>query len=293
MTQKPLFSLSPGDTLSELRDTYFPPYITLAHTFNAPAGWGISHRVLKQFQLQYVLSGCAQYTIEGKSFLTQKGDLLFHRPGERHSVSTIPGEPYVCLSLVFHFGQSAFPMDELLPGANDLGNFACHEVERKLTSLVIHYRQPGLVHQLQAQTLLMELLLMFNRLAGERSVQEASAAQRNNFTRLVLAKNHIIEHFAKEMMIKDLEAITGFSGDYLIVQFKKTFGMTPIQYQIHLRVEKAKELAVHEGLTPSEVAQRVGYRDIHTFGKMFKKKTGTSLSQFCATLFTEDWDPEI
>ncbi|MDR6549087.1 AraC family transcriptional regulator [Paenibacillus qinlingensis] len=109
-------------------------------------------------------------------------------------------------------------------------------------------------------------------------------AQRNNSTRLVLVKNYIIEHFAEEVKIKDLEALCGFSCDYLIVQFKQTYGMTPIQYQIHLRVEKAKELAVHEGLTPSEVAQRVGYSDIHTFGKMFKKKNGTSLSQFCATL---------
>lgn len=293
MPKKPLYYLSPKDTLSELSDTYFPPYITLAHTFNAPAGWGIHSRVLKQFQLQYVLNGSAQYTIEGHPYLTQKGDLIFHRPGERHSVSTIPGQPYVCLSLVFHFGQSAFPLDDLVSTTNYLGNFASHEIERKLTSLVVHYRQPGLVHQLHAQTLLMEMLLTFNSLAGERSVQEATPAQRNNFARLVLAKNYIIEHFAEEIKIKDLEVLSGFSPDYLIVQFRMTFGMTPIQYQIHLRVEKAKELAVHEGLTPTEVAQRVGYSDIHTFGKMFKKKTGTSLSQFCATLFTEDFEPEM
>jgi AraC-like DNA-binding protein len=63
--------------------------------------------------------------------------------------------------------------------------------------------------------------------------------------------------------------------------------MTPIQYQIYLRVEKAKELSVHDGLTPSEVAHHIGYNDVHTFGKMFKKKTGLSLSQFCANLFTD------
>lgn len=38
MQQKPLFFLNPSDTLRELHDYYFPPYITLAHMFNAPEG---------------------------------------------------------------------------------------------------------------------------------------------------------------------------------------------------------------------------------------------------------------
>ena len=64
--------------------------------------------------------------------------------------------------------------------------------------------------------------------------------------------------------------------------------MTPIQYLIYIRIEKAKELAVQEGLTPSEIAHRVGYSDVHTFGNMFKKKTGISISAFCELLFTDN-----
>jgi YesN/AraC family two-component response regulator len=72
----------------------------------------------------------------------------------------------------------------------------------------------------------------------------------------------------------------------MISQFKKTFGMKPIQYMIHVRVEKAKELALLEGLSVGEIALEVGYSDVHTFGRMFKKKTGYSLSQFSTSLFT-------
>jgi len=105
---------------------------------------------------------------------------------------------------------------------------------------------------------------------------------------MVLLRNYITEHYHQDIRISDLEQLSGFGRDYLIVQFKRAFQMTPIQYLIHVRVEKAKELAVNEGLTPSEIAHRVGYSDVHTFGKMFKKKTGSSLSQFCSTLFTDD-----
>lgn len=290
--KKPLFFLSPSDTINDLSDYYFPPYITLAHLFRAPAGWGIKSRVLKQFQLQYAVSGRAQYTIEGNSYNTRKGDLLIHRPGERHNVITAKSEPYICMSVVFHFGNSQFPLDDLVSSTNYLGNFHNHDIEKKLSALIFHYRQPGLVHQIHAQTQLMDILLDMNRLAGERNDHTTTSAQRHNTSRMILIKNYITENYNRDIQIKDLERLSGFSRDYLIVQFKHTFGMTPIQYLIHVRVEKAKEFAVSEGLTPSEIAERVGYTDVHTFGKMFKKKTGSSLSQFCSTLFTDEPNPD-
>jgi len=125
-----------------------------------------------------------------------------------------------------------------------------------------------------------------NRLLHERVHDEATPAKRNNHAKMVLVKNHIIRHYRENLQIRDLEKITGLSRDYIIEQFKRTFGMTPIQYLIHVRVEKAKELALYAGLTVGEIAERVGYSDVHTFGKMFKKKTGTSLTQFCSALVT-------
>jgi AraC-like DNA-binding protein len=288
MRKKPLFFLNPTDTLLELQDYYFPPYITLAHMFNAPAGWAIKNRVLRQFQLQYVVDGAAQYTIEGHRYDTCKGDLVIHRPGERHQVSTLPDKPYICLSIVFHFGTSQFPLDDLISTTNYLGNFNNTDTEKKLTALVVHYRQLGLVHQLHAQTLLMDILLQLNRMAGDRINDSATPSQRSNTSKMVLIRKYITEHYDRNIQICDLERLSGLGHDYLIVQFKRAFQMTPVQYLIHVRIEKAKELAVNEGLTPGEIAYRVGYSDVHTFGKIFKKKTGSSLSQFCDTLFTED-----
>lgn len=107
-------------------------------------------------------------------------------------------------------------------------------------------------------------------------------------SKMILLKNHLIEHFDENVVIHDLEKLSGLSQDHLIRQFNKTFGRTPIQYLIHLRVEKAKEYALQSTLSVGEIAEKVGYSDVHTFGKMFKNKTGMSLSQFCSTLFTEE-----
>ncbi|WP_127490759.1 helix-turn-helix domain-containing protein [Paenibacillus glycanilyticus] len=68
------------------------------------------------------------------------------------------------------------------------------------------------------------------------------------------------------------------------VLFKDAYNITPMQFQIHLRIERAKELAIQSNMSVTEIAHHVGYTDVHTFRKIFKKKTGHSLSEFCASL---------
>ncbi|MDG0795113.1 AraC family transcriptional regulator [Cohnella ginsengisoli] len=273
---------SPGDTTSDLPDFPYPPYITLAHMFDAPKGWSIRNRTMGQYVLQYVVEGRADYPVGGHAYPTVKGDLLFHRPGEPHSILTLEGEPYVCLSFVFHFGESEFPVRRLFGDAHLLGNYAGTELEKKLNRLVHLYRQPGLSSQLQAQGLLLEVL--GEAAAGLNTTRDDSAVEARTKAKLLLLQNYIREHFAENVQHGDLERIAGLSRNYIIVQFRRQFGLTPMQYLTWVRIQKARELALQTNLSVSEIAGQVGYADVHTFGKMFKKKTGTSLSQFCSAL---------
>jgi AraC-like DNA-binding protein len=268
-------------------EDFGPPYITLAHTFNAPHGWSIRDRTLNQYALQYVVDGIARYPIQGQDYTTVKGDLLLHRPGELHSIFTEDHKPYVCISLVFHFGLSPFPLDSLFKGVHYLGNFSDHQLELQLSRLVTLYQQPSAAAQLECKGLLLQILaeaqstLNQRKLTGTRELEERS--QRNR-AKLILIKNYISEHYRDDIQHQDLERVCGYSRNYIITQFKGTFGMSPMQYLTLTRVQKAKELAVQSQLSISEIAALVGYSDVHTFGKMFKKKTGTSLSQFTASL---------
>jgi AraC-like DNA-binding protein len=262
----------------------YPPHITLAHLFHAPKGWAIRNRTMGQYVLQYVVEGRANYPVGGRMYSTVKGDLLFHRPGEPHSILTLEGEPYVCLSLVFHFGEYDFPVHQLFGETHLLGNYTGTELEKKLTRLVHMYRQPGLSSQLQAQGLLLEVL--GEAAAGLDNPRTDSIVEARTKAKLLLLQNYIREHYAENVQHSDLEQIAGLSRNYIIVQFKRQFGVTPMQYLTWVRIQKARELALQTNLSVSEIAGQVGYADVHTFGKMFKKKTGTSLSQFCSALVT-------
>ncbi|QJD87940.1 AraC family transcriptional regulator [Cohnella herbarum] len=279
-----LIEMNPSETLAWMSDYHCPPYITLAHSFHAPEGWLIENRTLKQYALQYVLNGMAEYPVAGGSYVTVKGDLLFHRPGEQHSIRTVENHPYVCISIVFHFGQTSFPLDELFQDRHHLGNFTGQPIERKLGEIVQLYSHPGLDRQLKCQGLLMQVLAEASQGKGQ---EEANAGGASNHAKLILLKNYLITHYHQEVRHSDLEGVTGLSRNHMILIFKKTFGMTPMQFLTWVRIQKAKELAIQTDLSVSEIARNVGYSDVHTFGKMFKKNTGSSLTQFCNTLTTD------
>ncbi|HZG56947.1 AraC family transcriptional regulator [Paenibacillus sp.] len=278
-----LHILDPDETIAALQDYLFPPYITLAHLFNAPAGWRLPARALTQHQFQYVLEGEAEYVLEGEAHATRRGDLVYHAPGVAHQVRTSENAPYICISVVFHFGSSRSPLASLFEKGWHVAAMADTGLERKLSSLVSRYHQPGLANQLRCQSLLLEIVHDLHARAADGSrtkVQEKTKAK------LVLIRNHIARHFASPLSHDELERVSGLSRNYIIAKFREAYGMTPFEYLAAVRVGKAKELALQTDLSIGEIARLVGYSDVHTFGRAFKNRVGTSLSRFCASLVT-------
>ncbi|KRF42981.1 AraC family transcriptional regulator [Paenibacillus sp. Soil787] len=294
--QNKLYTLDPSETLENLKESYFPPYITLAHLFHAPEGWSLNPRVLKQFQLQYVIEGSADCQIEGIDYTTKKGDLLFYIPEELHHIKTLPGKNYVCVSIVFHFGDTEFPILDLIGFRREgvenphyMGNFSERSIENQLLELIHHNRQPCIYHQQRCQHLLMGILLALadanNRKAAASVIEESAGT-----AKLILIRNFIDSRLREGFRHEELEQLSGWSRNYIILQFRNSFGMSPLQYLVWIRLEKAKELALQSGMSFGSIATAVGYSDIHSFGKIFKRKVGLSLSQFVATLYKDTPD---
>jgi AraC-like DNA-binding protein len=284
MMTNTLHLLEPSETIDLLKEYFFPPYITLAHLFNAPKGWGIKNRTLSQNQFQYVVKGTAEYNIEGKTIITKKGDLVYHGPNVNHFVKSVDDEPYLCISIVVHFGTSRFPLEELIGQSRYIDNFIENPIETKLSQLVTHYHQPGLQNQFICQGLLLQIIYDLHNWNQEQS---QTKVQEKSNVKMLLIRNYIAENYNKNLQHTDLEAVSGLTRNYIIIKFRKAFGMTPFEYLSLVRIERAKELGIQTNLSISEISQIVGYSDVHTFGRMFKNKTGISLSQFCSSLVTE------
>ena len=68
---------------------------------------------------------------------------------------------------------------------------------------------------------------------------------------------------------------------YLCRIFKKQLDMTPIDYFIHMKIDRAKELFLQYPTLPvKDVAEMMGFSDSYYFSKVFKKITGQTPSSF-------------
>lgn len=69
--------------------------------------------------------------------------------------------------------------------------------------------------------------------------------------------------------------------------FKKIEGVTLEKYQIHLKIEKAKEYIQMQNLSFSEIAYQLGYRSISHLSGQFKTITGMTMSEYQKS---QDWN---
>jgi two-component system response regulator YesN len=101
-----------------------------------------------------------------------------------------------------------------------------------------------------------------------------------NAVAINLAKQYIINNFNKNITLKDVANEVLLSQNYLSELFKKEVGEGFYDFLSSYRIKKAKELLLTTNLKIYEVAQNVGYSDSITFGRAFKKMTGTTPNNF-------------
>lgn len=95
--------------------------------------------------------------------------------------------------------------------------------------------------------------------------------------RLIVYMN---EHCMEPFDIKKHAGVIFFSTSKLNKVFKRYIGTGPGSYHKQIRLLKAKELMEQQQLTWTEVSVIVGYADLPSFSKAFKRVFGCSPRRF-------------
>ncbi len=91
-----------------------------------------------------------------------------------------------------------------------------------------------------------------------------------------LAKNYIESNIYNRVSVNDILDYLGVSQPYLFKIFKKSVGMSPKKYIDKYKLKKAKEMLTGTNLSISDIAEGMGYYDVHGFSKFFKENEGIS-----------------
>ena len=96
-----------------------------------------------------------------------------------------------------------------------------------------------------------------------------------------MAQNYIDIYYGdSDLRVSEMARNLNLDRAYFSKIFSKHTGKSPQQYIVELRLDRAADMIVNQGLSPGEAAQHVGYGDIFNFSKMFKRRFGVPPSAY-------------
>lgn len=101
------------------------------------------------------------------------------------------------------------------------------------------------------------------------------------------AIKYVNANIDKEIKVEELAAALGTERMYLRNLFVNHVGMSTMDYIMSVRIDRAKELLKNRRFTVKDVAASVGYSDVLCFSKAFKKRVGTSPSEYRESLSSD------
>jgi len=85
---------------------------------------------------------------------------------------------------------------------------------------------------------------------------------------------YLEENEELDMSVRDIAKMCNVSEIYFRKLFKEYSGMTPVQYKLGRKIERARQYLVYEGKTVRETAEALGFSETAYFCRLFKEKTG-------------------
>ena len=97
---------------------------------------------------------------------------------------------------------------------------------------------------------------------------------------IVAIIRYVQEHYSQPIRLCDVAGMVYRSESYISYLFREKMGVGFVDYVTRVRIEKAKELLLQEGVSISSVPERVGFSDPAYFCRVFKKITHVSPQRY-------------
>jgi AraC-like DNA-binding protein len=117
--------------------------------------------------------------------------------------------------------------------------------------------------------------IVYRVLMGEQGRRLRHIAALGGHThRIAQAIDRLRKGFAQPLRIEDIARELGMSVSGFHHHFKAGTGMSPLQFQKHLRLQEARRLMLDEDLDATGAGYRVGYGDASYFNREYKRLFG-------------------
>ncbi|MHB8964035.1 MAG: AraC family transcriptional regulator [Saccharofermentanales bacterium] len=267
------------------------PKMLLINLFPCDPGFCTNERIAQTSYLLYIHSGRGWFVIDKVRYEAHPGDLFFCAEGRSNTIIADDQDPFVLSGIDFLLNGNYSPqvrpasggtavetalgtdapdsLSSLLDPVINLAADAGHDY--LIREMIGSYKESTLMSLSYCDSLLKTFIL--NVVCFRISVRSVRSEA-----------SEILKFLSSDsgvgLTIDELARRFSYHPCTITRIVKASTGMSAKEYQIDLRIKKAKSLLLYSGKSITEIAQECGYNDVFFFSRQFKKKTSVLPSAF-------------
>ena len=227
-------------------------------------------RLTENYEIEYYLSGEGFSVIDGESYPHREDRVLFIRPQQRrYSI-----DAFCCLCL--HIKPDSF-FDSLLSALpSDI------PISSRAFYKYLFYEIIELYSSTEKGKILMLQGKIFELLSTICADSDMNCTPHGGISAAVTEKavEYMNKNFFRQIDLADIAEYVHLSPIYFHKLFKKSAGMTPLEYLNEQRISAAKRELILSNKSISEIAEVCGFTSQAYFSYAFGKKLGLTPSEY-------------
>lgn len=225
--------------------------------------------------LAYAKDGEAFYRFGSNDYTVKKGDVLFIRNGTTYSAKSNPDNPWSFFSCGYGMTVADPESRRLIDKLPLIFRYSdSPHMSECFSELNRIWMMRSKGYRMKCRSLLLDIIFMILGDEDRRRIQSA------HYIRLNTIIDMMRENCDQNYSLDELCKLSGLSSSYFRQLFKQLTGLTTVQFQNHLKIDKAKDLLISRSCTVTEAALAVGFSDVYYFSRLFKQLTGGSPSEY-------------
>lgn len=252
-----------------------------------------------ELEISCVLEGEGEYRVGSRAYVLQPGDIVLLSNTDPHEL-VIPGGK-ILKHLVIHFDPSFiwnslsndmdynfllvfFERGEHFSNVLDRENPATPYIFSLFQEIRREFEEKRLCYELmikiKLQTIFAEIIRNYDYIDPNKAGKPLSE---RDITQLNTVLHYIDEHLDGDLRLADLADIVHVSPAYFSTLFKRFNGVSPVEYIVRKRVQRAIELIHTTPQNLTEIAMACGFNNGTNFYKAFRRVTGRTPASYRRT----------
>lgn len=253
------------------------PTLSYCGDFIIRGDWELGPRANDDFEVVYFPAGSkSSYSYNGINYELDSPCFIFTPPGEEHAYYFDAGKPIRHLFAHFVLETDADSEVRSIPPVTKAESVP-HLAE--LMKQIVYITSHTPIRWRERTSSLLRTVI--EELASSDAEDTyASARLKTVPIQISKAAAYIEEHLHEPIAIKELASKVGWAHEYFTRVFVQTKGVSPIQYILHRRIDRACDILKFESSSIKEIAYFVGFKSEQYFCRAFTKIVGMSASKY-------------